>query len=337
MFSMALPRLDLFRALCLANVTGLIMLPLIGILGLALAGFALGPALSGTNDDEPAPADDDVDELPIIPLDQLPMPPDAVEEDEAPPEPQTAADEVDESITGTAENDVIFAGDGDHAVDGLDGDDYIDAGAGNDSVTGDAGDDELHGEAGDDALLGGDGNDTVSGHIGNDMLTGDAGNDQMTGGDGDDRMDGGAGDDAMIGSYGDDTLTGGAGADVLFGGIGNDVVDGRDGPGETDVLDYVNGGAGDDVLLGGALDNLHGGEGADTFTLAGAGLGTTTVQDFDANSDALIVLYDGTGPMPVLSTAPGEGGVTLLVDGEPAAFVIGQDSIDLAAVRLVAA
>jgi len=326
------------------------MLPLIGILGLAIAGYALAPSLSGRDDDDlSAPeADEDEDDLPILPLDRLPGP--DVEDDvgnwgenwgadeaATQPDPSSDTDGYGETILGQSGNDVIFAPDGDDTIDGLDGDDYINAGIGNDSVAGSAGHDELHGEAGDDTLSGGDGDDTVSGHIGDDVLTGDAGNDQMVGGDGADRMDGGDGDDALIGSYGDDIMVGGAGADVLFGGVGNDLVDGRDGPGQTAVLDYVNGGAGDDLLIGGALDNLHGGDGADTFVLTEPGLGAAVVQDFDADSDALIVMYDGAGPMPVLGTAPGAGGVTLLVNGEPAAFVIGQDSIDLAAVRLVAA
>ena len=49
------------------------------------------------------------------------------------------------------------------------------------------------------------------------------------------------------------------------------------------------------------------------------------------------MVFDGTGPAPVLTTAAGEGGTTLLADGVPVALVEGAEALDLAAVRLLAA
>jgi hypothetical protein len=66
---------------------------------------------------------------------------------------------ADDTLTGTAGNNLMF---------GLAGDDKLDGGAG---------DDTLLGGSGNDTLLGGDGDDTLMGGTGNDVLTGGKGAD----------------------------------------------------------------------------------------------------------------------------------------------------------------
>ena len=330
---------------------GVAMLALLGLLGIAAIGMAFVPSLSQArdDDDEALPEEDNDLALPL-PLEQLPFdddpgidpPDDAVpgqgfSEDDEPqwPDddlPPTSAD-LGESLIGGDARDLIFATDDDDHVSGLGGDDYINAGDGADVVLGQDGDDELHGALGDDALWGDAGDDTLLGHVGDDVLWGGQGNDALSGGDGGDELHGGDGDDSLQGSLGDDVLVGGAGSDVMFGGSGDDILDGRDGD-AGDAPDFVNGGAGDDLLIGTTGDTLHGGDGSDDFVLAG---GAVTVQDFDSATDKLAVLFDAALAQPSLSMLADETGLTLLVDGAPAAFLPGVQTIDLDQVELVAA
>lgn len=74
------------------------------------------------------------------------------------------------SITGTANRDLVFARDGDDSVSGQGGDDLLHGGDGKDSLSGDAGNDQILGGAGDDVLIGGVGNDTLSGGVGSDVF-----------------------------------------------------------------------------------------------------------------------------------------------------------------------
>ncbi|WP_439594606.1 calcium-binding protein [Falsiroseomonas sp.] len=119
-------------------------------------------------------------------------------------------------VTGTGQEDVIFAG------------------SGNDKVAAGGGNDQAYGEAGNDVLAGNGGNDLLFGGAGHDTLNGGAGEDQLQGGDGDDSLDGGAGDRA---------------ADLAFGGQGSDSFIWAPGDGN----DQFNGGAGTDTLQ---LDNV---------------------------------------------------------------------------------
>lgn len=194
----------------------------------------------------------------------------------------------------------------------------------------DAGD-VLFGEMGDDLILGAGGDDDLFGMIGDDVLTGADGDDTLTGGDGTDVLFGGAGNDTLAGGWGDDMLDGGAGQDLLNGGGGNDVLDGRDADGG---FDYMNGGAGDDLLLAGQGDHLNGGEGADAFGLLADG--KNTIDDFDPDQDMLEVTYFGDTP-PVLSTALGDDGLTLLADDTVVAYLSGVKTLDLSTVVLTAA
>jgi Ca2+-binding RTX toxin-like protein len=97
--------------------------------------------------------------------------------------------ELGETLTGTANDDVIRA---------LGGADTVNAGGGADLV------------------YGGSGDDTVQGELGDDMLYGDAGNDYLVGSEGSDTLDGGDGDDKLYDSAnGSDTMRGGAGKDEI--------------------------------------------------------------------------------------------------------------------------
>jgi Ca2+-binding RTX toxin-like protein len=116
-----------------------------------------------------------------------------------------------DSITGTGQADVVFAGAGNDTVNG---------GAGNDQLYGEAGNDTLHGGAGNDLLFGGDGQDTLNGGAGQDQLQGGAGDDTLDGGVHDgaaDLANGGDGNDSYIWAPGDgsDQFQGGAGMDTL--------------------------------------------------------------------------------------------------------------------------
>ncbi len=74
-----------------------------------------------------------------------------------------------------------------------------------DLLPGLGGHDIVLGRAGDDMLLGGDGRDHLYGGIGDDMLDGGAGTDFLFGGAGDDVLTGGAGIDLLVGWSGEDT------------------------------------------------------------------------------------------------------------------------------------
>ncbi|MGV3582547.1 MAG: VCBS domain-containing protein, partial [Methylophilus sp.] len=110
----------------------------------------------------------------------------------------TTSTEAGQTLTGTANNDLIR---------GYAGNDTINAGDGNDIV---------YGGAGNDTISGGNSNDSLYGGVGNDTLNGNAGNDTLYGGDGTDTLVGGTGSDLLIGGAGNDTMTGGnAGSDDL--------------------------------------------------------------------------------------------------------------------------
>jgi Ca2+-binding RTX toxin-like protein len=104
---------------------------------------------------------------------------------------------VADTLTGTAGEDYVFAGDGNDTADGHRGNDVLFGGAGNDT---------LRGGTGADSLLGGLGNDAVLGDAGSDKLWGQAGDDSLFGGDGDDELTAGDGADLLVGGKGDDAL-----------------------------------------------------------------------------------------------------------------------------------
>lgn len=112
------------------------------------------------------------------------------------------------------------------------------------TVEGSALDDVMAGGSGDDNLSGQAGDDIIQGNDGNDVITGDTGNDELHGGNGKDNLNGGADDDLLFGEAGNDSLTGGAGNDALSGGPGNDTLQGNMG----DDVFYFNVGDGADVI-----------------------------------------------------------------------------------------
>lgn len=170
---------------------------------------------------DPADPDDDNDGVPDA-------------EDAFPLDPAlhlTSATAGNDTINGTALNEVIC---------GLAGDDTLNGFGGNDTLWGDACDDRVKllfgaqaGTDGKDTLNGGDGDDALFGAGGNDRLTGGLGKDSLTGGDGNDALAGDDGRDSLAGGNGNDKLTGGKHGDKYKAGAGNDRVNARDGKKET--------------------------------------------------------------------------------------------------------
>lgn len=164
----------------------------------------------------------------------------------------------DDTISGTANGDILDGGDGNDMISGDRGEDSIRGGAGNDTMFGDLGDDQLLGGDGADSLFGGSGHDLLRGGNDDDRLNGNAGQDTLEGELGNDSLLGGAGHDLGRGGTGADSLRGQGGHDTLFGGGGNDTVRGDAGN------DVINGGDGDDTISGGyGRDLVTGGEGSD--------------------------------------------------------------------------
>ncbi|MDR9427798.1 MAG: calcium-binding protein [Salibaculum sp.] len=273
------------------------MFPLLGLMGLALAGSALvetSPQDGGQADDSPDP--------------------DATTPDRAGDTDGAVADMLVQLVEGGDTNDELYGSAEADRIAGRDGDDHID------------------GREGDDILAGGPGADILHGYDGADSLTGDAGADTLHGCLGDDLLDGGDGDDKLVGGAGDDSLTGGAGADSLLGGFGNDTLIGGDGDDHVDgatgedsaTRDFVNGDAGADHVTGGAGDFLDGGSGTDTFAVMGADV---TVMDYTPGEDSLIL--HTSGAETTLSSEVTDDGVIVKADGEPLALLRGLETIDL--------
>ena len=166
-------------------------------------------------------------------------------------------------ITGDANNNILFGGDGIDTLQGGEGDDYLSRGAGEDILMGGPGDDVLEGGSDSDIIDGEEGNDTTSyagaaqgvtvdlGHVSgpfvlenglpsddllgvvniigsdhSDVLSGDEGDNMISGGGDTDTIYGTEGNDMLIGGDGDDVLQGGAGSDILTGGFGDDILEG---------------------------------------------------------------------------------------------------------------
>lgn len=220
--------------------------------------------------------------------------------------PPQAYSDGNDTIVGTANDDILFAGGGDDTVSGGDG---------NDTLSGSDGDDLLYGGNGDDILAGGGGNDSVYGLAGDDVLSG---------GNEDDLLVGGSGADLLIGGAGADTLSGGAGTDVasyagssagVIANLATGSASGGDAAGDTltgiealigsdhadtltgsSVANTLLGGAGDDVLSGGAgNDTVQGGLGADTLY---GGAGTGDLADYSNASSAVHVDLKHTSSSP---------------------------------------
>ncbi|AZD14495.1 retention module-containing protein [Pseudomonas chlororaphis] len=176
------------------------------------------------------------------------------------------------TLTGTAGDDVLLAGNGDNLINAGDGNDVLIAGSGNNTLHGDAGNDLLFGGQGNDLLDGGTGNDTASYAHASAGVTVDLSllGAQNTGGAGTDTL---TAIENLVGSNYNDTLTGDNNANIITGGLGNDV---------------LNGGGGDDLLIGGMGNNtLTGGSGSDTFQWQQGNSGHDLVTDFTPGIDKL--------------------------------------------------
>lgn len=92
------------------------------------------------------------------------------------------------------------------------------------SVSGTAGDDLLEGTAGRDIMCGRGGNDVLEAFRGRDVVRGGTGDDQTEGGPGADELRGQEGADLLVGLAGDDRGFGGQGVDRLIGNAGNDLL-----------------------------------------------------------------------------------------------------------------
>ncbi|MEJ8562150.1 VCBS domain-containing protein [Yoonia sp. GPGPB17] len=194
----------------------------------------------------------------------------------------------DETVTGTANGDVIDTGAGDDTVNGGAGDDTITDSFGNDALSGGAGNDDITALSGtnviDDAggtatdsnyFKGGVGRDTITGGAGDDFIDGDAAS-QIIGAA--DRLDGGAGNDHMRGGLGTDVFV------FSFGG-GNDII--ADFEAVESDGSYTSGGTlGRDFTVG-----------RDTVELSGfAGINAGNVMDNVSDVDGNAVFQVGAGP-----------------------------------------
>ena len=215
----------------------------------------------------------------------------------------------DNTITGTAGNDVIVAGAGADTINGLAGNDRICGGAGADDVT--TGD-------GDDFVLAGPDADILRGQLGNDTLVGNAGGgdtddvgDTLLGGAGNDFLDGWVGDDLMVGNVGNDQLRGEAGVDTVnyaaeganvTANLTTNTATGSSSGSDTFVLvenlvgtdfaDRLTGSSGANSLVAGAgPDTLLGLEGDDSLN---GGTGNDTVDFGNAAAGVVVNLVAGT-------------------------------------------
>jgi Ca2+-binding RTX toxin-like protein len=167
-------------------------------------------------------------------------------------------------LFGTKSADVIDVGaEGlPHEIDALQGNDSVTGTAFDDLITGGKGRDTLIGDAGDDTFLvsgTGDGEDLIYGGDGYDVILGSAGKDTIY-------LRG------LTASHSIEEINGGGGVNTLAGSSGSDVLDLS---GTLLVnIDLVDGGKGHDHIIGTAFDDLiMGGPGRDTL-IGGGGIDT---------------------------------------------------------------
>lgn len=179
----------------------------------------------------------------------------------------------------------------------LGGNDTLIGSADNELILGNQGDDSLNGGGGVDRILGGKQNDWINGGDDNDTLRGDLDNDTLIGGNGNDVLRGGRGNDNLQGGDGNDTLVGDIGRDILEGGFGSDLLVLR-----RDLADVAVGNV--DVLLYNDGQDFIGLSGGLTFadlTFINAGNIVGGVGD-----DVIIRLADGRALGVVADTAIGD-------------------------------
>jgi Ca2+-binding RTX toxin-like protein len=212
-----------------------------------------------------------------------------------------------DSLTGGTAADSIDPGPDGGSADGRAGDDVLRQGSdAPGSLDGGAGDDTLDMRAYSGIpnefafMTGGDGRDTLRAGAGQAILRGDAGDDQLLGGSGNDDLDGGTGRDTLSGGAGDDGLRGGSlQVGATFVSDGQDTISGGDGIDTISYLQRTNavtvdlstlggdGEAGENDATAADVENIRGGDGADT--LLGDG------QSNDINGSRGADMIDGRG------------------------------------------
>ena len=120
-----------------------------------------------------------------------------------------------------------------------------------------------------------------------------------------DTLTGGNLDDVLIGGEDGDQISGGAGDDDLFGGFQR-----ASRPDDLDA-DTLDGGAGDDTLFLGNGDTANGGDGADAFVLVQDATGSVTIEDFDPETDALLIESPAPQELSVTEQTVTQEGVVL--------------------------
>lgn len=156
------------------------------------------------------------------------------------PEDPVEVDDLGNVVVGTEEaldrEDTLYGSANNDLIQSLGGDDDVDAKAGEDRIEGGSGEDNLEGGSDNDIVLGGADSDILSGGEGNDWLFAETeftiddayslGRTQAASGERGDLLDGGAGDDTLIGEAGEDILMGGMGKDIIMGLGGDDTIEG---------------------------------------------------------------------------------------------------------------
>jgi Ca2+-binding RTX toxin-like protein len=249
-----------------------------------------------------------------------------------------------EILVGTPEPDTLTATMA-AFIDGLGGNDTLTGSAQGDIILGQAGNDSLVGGDGNDVIVGGSGADTVNTGGGNDVVLGGPGNDNIGGMAGSDTVLAGSGDDIIawndpigdlvFGNQGNDTIIGGdVSADTSFGGEGDDLVQAfTTTPEAATAPDFLSGDDGNDVILGGAGDDtIQGGTGNDTmsgdggnntflFNLATA-TGKDLITDFNPAGDVVLLANVGLDFDPIAHLTDGPSGAVLdLGDGSTVTFL----------------
>ncbi len=174
----------------------------------------------------------------------------------------------DDTVLGGGRANIIFGDQGNDSIYGGKGADIAYGGKGNDLIWGDRASDTLIGDLGDDSLFGGVQNSNAGDPGGNDLLFGGDGNDLMNGQDGNDTLLGGKGNDLMFGGKGNDLIYGETGSDTIYGGFGSDTILGDYGTANEEGSITTNEG---DLIFGNAGNDLIGGGSANDTILAGKG------------------------------------------------------------------
>jgi len=200
-----------------------------------------------------------------------------------------------DSITGSAEANVLNGNGGSDTIDGGDGNDTIDGGGGFDFLTGGGGSDTINGGGHDDTITGGAGADSLGGGVGNDLFLitdyADYAGDTINGENDADElrfaMEGGSAVNIVLTNSGAQVetvtiATGSFSTSIPTGTVGHNIdasavdhgltITANDGANSvigTAFVDTITTRFGDDTITGGlGADDIHGGDGTDTFVWA---------------------------------------------------------------------